>query len=314
MRIFVSWSGEVSCKIAEVLKRWIPCILQSVEVFFSPEDIEKGENWDKILSQELEECRYGIVCLTPENINAPWINFEAGAIAKSLDSKLTTLMINIKPSDIKGPLSRYQATKIEKQDFYQLIEAINKGLDNPLEEKVLKNIFDAIWDRLKEDVDATISECKKDIVEENSPNNKRDLNSAPVEEILQLLRNQNTLLNSPEKLLPLEYLDKIRADFKNKDEEFQKKITIIFHELFTYCRRILNNMRDLDKNKEEVLLEEIEFQNLIYILVRLGGALGPDFFHNAKFLERDYKRYRMFYIRRNMPNQVEMLELDETDE
>ena len=58
-------------------------------------DIEKGENWDKILSQELEECRYGIVCLTPENINAPWINFEAGAIAKSLDSKLTTLMINI---------------------------------------------------------------------------------------------------------------------------------------------------------------------------------------------------------------------------
>lgn len=49
MKVFVSWSGELSCQIAEVLKKWIPCIIQSVEVFFSPEDIEKGDNWDKTI-------------------------------------------------------------------------------------------------------------------------------------------------------------------------------------------------------------------------------------------------------------------------
>ena len=48
MKVFVSWSGELSCQIAEVLKKWIPCIIQSVDVFFSPEDIEKGDNWDKL--------------------------------------------------------------------------------------------------------------------------------------------------------------------------------------------------------------------------------------------------------------------------
>ena len=117
MKIFVSWSGELSRQIAEVLKKWIPCIIQSVEVFFSPEDIEKGDNWDKTISTELSECNYGIICLTTDNTTAPWINFEAGAIAKSLDSKVTALMINVKPSDIKGPLSRYQATKFEKDDF-----------------------------------------------------------------------------------------------------------------------------------------------------------------------------------------------------
>ena len=42
MKVFVSWSGELSCQIAEVLKKWIPCIIQSVDVFFSPEDIEKA--------------------------------------------------------------------------------------------------------------------------------------------------------------------------------------------------------------------------------------------------------------------------------
>ena len=42
MKVFVSWSGELSKEIAEVLKKWIPCIIQSVEVFYSPEDIEKS--------------------------------------------------------------------------------------------------------------------------------------------------------------------------------------------------------------------------------------------------------------------------------
>ena len=97
MKVFVSWSGELSKEIAEVLKKWIPCIIQSVEVFYSPEDIEKGDNWDATISSELSECNYGIICLTPENTMAPWINFEAGAIAKSLDSKVSALMINIKP-------------------------------------------------------------------------------------------------------------------------------------------------------------------------------------------------------------------------
>ena len=95
MKVFVSWSGELSCQIAEVLKKWIPCIIQSVDVFFSPEDIEKGDNWDKTISSELSECKYGIICLTSDNTSAPWINFEAGAIAKSLDSKVTALMVNV---------------------------------------------------------------------------------------------------------------------------------------------------------------------------------------------------------------------------
>lgn len=63
MKVFVSWSGELSCQIAEVLKKWIPCIIQSVDVFFSPEDIEKGDNWDKTISSELSECKYGLFVL-----------------------------------------------------------------------------------------------------------------------------------------------------------------------------------------------------------------------------------------------------------
>lgn len=41
MKVFVSWSGELSCQIAEVLKKWIPCIIQSVEVFFHHKILRK---------------------------------------------------------------------------------------------------------------------------------------------------------------------------------------------------------------------------------------------------------------------------------
>ena len=34
MKVFISWSGELSKATAEHLKKWIPCIVQSVEVFF----------------------------------------------------------------------------------------------------------------------------------------------------------------------------------------------------------------------------------------------------------------------------------------
>ena len=152
MKVFISWSGELSKATAEHLKKWIPCIVQSVEVFFSPEDIEKGENWDSKISQVLSECNYGIICLTSQNVSAPWINFEAGAIAKSLDSRVSCLMVDIRPSDIKGPLSRYQATKLDRKEIFQLISEINKATEQPLDMSRLSNAFEAMWPQLNEDM------------------------------------------------------------------------------------------------------------------------------------------------------------------
>ena len=132
MKVFISWSGELSKLVAKELSDWLPSIMQSVEVFYSPEDIQKGENWDSRLTKELEECKYGIVCLTKENVSAPWVHFEAGALSKSLDSHTSALMLDVVTSDIQGPLSRFQATRFEKDDFYQLVCGINDASDNKI--------------------------------------------------------------------------------------------------------------------------------------------------------------------------------------
>lgn len=137
MRVFLSWSGDCSHVVAQELKKWIPCLID-VDVFFSAEDIEKGENWPSSIVKELSSCSYGIVCLTKDNKDKPWINFEAGAISKALDSHLSALLIDIVPSDIQGPMKLYQATKFEKDDFFALIKSINNVLGDA---KKAKNCY-----------------------------------------------------------------------------------------------------------------------------------------------------------------------------
>lgn len=152
MKVFISWSGDYSREVAEQLSAWIPSVIQSVETFYSPNDIGKGENWSNRLSSELENCSFGIICLTPENVMSPWINFEAGALAKNMDSRLSALMLGIGPSDIEGPLSQFQNTQFEATDFFKLIQAINNATEKPVNSSYLKEIFHAMWPRLDQGI------------------------------------------------------------------------------------------------------------------------------------------------------------------
>ncbi|MCM1118033.1 MAG: toll/interleukin-1 receptor domain-containing protein [bacterium] len=215
MKVFISWSGELSKLVAKELSEWLPSIIQSVEVFYSPEDIQKGENWDSRLTKELEECKYGIVCLTKENVSAPWVHFEAGALSKSLDSHTSALMIDVVTSDIQGPLARFQATRFDKDDFYQLICGINDASDNKILDKVLKNSFEAIWDKMEVNINDIIKKHSKNTRELNKEKS-REQNDI-LEELLQLSRKQDAVINNPEKLFPVGYFENLFNYFATKD-------------------------------------------------------------------------------------------------
>ena len=288
MKVFVSWSGELSCQIAEVLKKWIPCIIQSVEVFFSPEDIEKGDNWDKTISNELSQCNYGIICLTSDNTTAPWINFEAGAIAKSLDSKITALMVNIKPSDIKGPLSRYQATRFEKNDFFQLISAINKSLETPLEHNILQNTFNTMWTALEQEANSVIE--KYSSIEAVQDENKEPPENEPLEEILQLLRTQNTLLSNPDKLLPIDYIDYMQRRLNERNREYYMDNEMLLDELTHYIQNVLRSIEMFPKRSIAVeFLHMIGFEELIHIISRTTRRKNGKY--STKMLRNLEQRY-----------------------
>jgi hypothetical protein len=48
----------------------------------SDNNIDGGARWNDALAKALEETDFGIVCVTCANQAAPWLNFEAGAVAK----------------------------------------------------------------------------------------------------------------------------------------------------------------------------------------------------------------------------------------
>jgi TIR domain len=85
MKVFISWSGERSRAVAEVLRQWLPNVIQAVTSWVSLDDIEKGAPWSTDIAVQLGECRAGLICLTPENLSASWLLFEAGALSKTLD-------------------------------------------------------------------------------------------------------------------------------------------------------------------------------------------------------------------------------------
>jgi hypothetical protein len=59
MKVFISWSGERSRKVAEALQQWLPRVIQATEPWISTE-ISKGSRWGPEISSRLEESRIGI--------------------------------------------------------------------------------------------------------------------------------------------------------------------------------------------------------------------------------------------------------------
>jgi hypothetical protein len=82
----------------------------------SSEDIEAGTRWGSHVTTELSVTRFGIICLTPENQTAPWLLFEAGALAKTIENTyVVPYLIDLELAEIQhGPLNQFQAKRANK--------------------------------------------------------------------------------------------------------------------------------------------------------------------------------------------------------
>lgn len=185
MKVFISWSGDLSRQIAEAIRDWLPGVIQAVRPYFTPDDVAKGSRWNSDISKELSDSSVGLICLTADNLTAPWIMFEAGALAKNLEkSKVCPLLFGLEPTDIKGPLVQFQATEFKRDDFFRVIKTVNGELrDSCLAPEVLESVFDMWWPKLKESIDGLLVAKGKDT--SAVKRSERDL----LEELLALTRD-----------------------------------------------------------------------------------------------------------------------------
>jgi hypothetical protein len=143
----MSWSGGRSKATAELLSEWTKCVLQASRPWISTRDIDRGALWFSEISDQLKDTTVGIVCLTQENKNRPWILFEAGALAKGLSSnRVCTFLVDLKPADLEDPLAQFNHTLPDRESLWELVRTLNGCLGaSILDERILETVFATYW-------------------------------------------------------------------------------------------------------------------------------------------------------------------------
>ncbi|WP_136515129.1 toll/interleukin-1 receptor domain-containing protein [Geomonas edaphica] len=150
MRVFISWSGERSKFVAEAIRNWLPKVLQTLRPWMSQEDISAGARWLTDVSSELSQAKVGIICVTPENQHNPWLQFESGALSKTIDQTFVCpVLLEMQPGQLTGPLTQFQSVVLDHSGVMRLLKTLNSALvEHKMPESELEEIFEVWWPKL----------------------------------------------------------------------------------------------------------------------------------------------------------------------
>lgn len=188
MKVFLSWSGDRSRQVAETLRVWLGDVLPFLRPWMSAEDIEKGARWANDLSEQLKDTHLGVICLTRENLQAPWILYEAGALSKAIEtSRVCTYLLDLRPAELTGPWVQFQTTSATKDDTLRLLRTLNNALgESARTAEQLERTFARWWPDLESRLQA-VAKARNNLISTESVRSDREI----LEEALDLLRVQS---------------------------------------------------------------------------------------------------------------------------
>jgi len=156
MKVFISWSGHRSHEVAEALAEWLKKVIQSAEPWVSSE-VERGVKWLTEIGKSLDAHSIGILCVTPGNISAPWLNFEAGALSKQIgdDVRVIPYLLDFRSaSELQPPLGQFNASLADEAGTRDLVKTLNAHSEAKLTEANLDETFQLWWPSLHDKLEA----------------------------------------------------------------------------------------------------------------------------------------------------------------
>ena len=193
--VFLAWSGPVSQKMAGLLKDYLPLFVRNIDIFVS-EDITKGKRWHSEIASALDSTKFGILCLTPENLSSEWIHFEAGALSKTIDESthVCPLLLDVKKSELQEPLASFHATLFDEKEFKELVNDLAKACGDSLEEGQVTTLMEALWPK----INGYINDLKVELAEARQKSGEPEATKPKIdpllEEVVVRLREQGHLL------------------------------------------------------------------------------------------------------------------------
>lgn len=290
MRIFLSWSGPASKIVAATLRKHLPMIIQSLDVFMSKHDIESGARWAHELADELDKASFGILCLTPQNLDSPWLLFEAGSLVKHADGRACGLLIgNFSPTEITGPLAQFQHRKFEQSEFLHLLKDINNKVDRSLSSDELSELLKKFWPDIEAEYKAALKS------QQNEGNKGARPTREIMEEILTRLRSVET-----EQQRPDEFRETAQGDVLSRPISVD---AIAWYSLWKFPSKPVSEniqnilLRDLDNSKYRKIEDIDRAVNRAHKAVEAYAKDNPDFFkfgtdHITKslgFVDRNFR-------------------------
>jgi anti-anti-sigma regulatory factor len=149
MNIFLSWSGSRSGRAARALKHWVEVELAPLTAWASHEDLEPGVRWNRTLHEQLKGAVAGVLLVTRENLQSPWLLYEAGCLAIATSShRIIPYLIDVFESQLPSPLKQFQCVPSSRDGAWLLIRELLKYVEPPRFEADVRRRFDATWEVL----------------------------------------------------------------------------------------------------------------------------------------------------------------------
>lgn len=162
-KVFISWSGDFSKDIASEFNKFLKKIFGN-KTWLSFESISMGVDWARCIAEEIEKDSCGLILVTKENVSAPWLYFEAGALAKRKNAQVIPIYFGIERDNIfNTPLFLRQSVEIPdkdyiwgdaiKKDILRVLVSIKDSLHIKLHKKKLVELLDQHFSKFISKID-----------------------------------------------------------------------------------------------------------------------------------------------------------------
>ena len=152
--------------MAEILHDWIKRVIPGIQPWISTQ-VDQGALWFNETTNKLKDAPAGIVCLSQENKDRPWILFEAGALATSQSSKLCILLTDLQPPDLKDPLAQFQCTLPTESSMWALVKTLNGQLGSASHnEELLELFFKKCWPQFEKEFASALNNTSSEKMNE----------------------------------------------------------------------------------------------------------------------------------------------------
>jgi hypothetical protein len=149
MKVFISQSGPKSLALGQAMQTFVRRLIPGAEPWLSPTGIEKGTRWISELTESLEEATAGLICLTPHNLTAPWILFEAGVLSHDRSRRVWTFLLDVRNEQVGPQMGQFQATGTTRDDVLLMMKSMNERIATaPRTEGDLEYTFNLMWPEL----------------------------------------------------------------------------------------------------------------------------------------------------------------------